>query len=107
MVRYFLKRLLLMIPTFFLIILIAYFMTTNLSGASAEAMSAHGSGDMLDSFYEKIDAPNNRITKFVRYCYDMIIHGEMGKTAEGTYIEEELAFRMKYTAIVASLGFLR
>ena len=95
-----------MIPTFFLIILIAYFMTTNLSGTSVDAMSAYGDGDALDSFYEKVDAPDNRITKFVRYCYDLIIRGEMGKTAEGTYIEDELAFRIKYTAIVAVLGFL-
>ena len=106
MIRYFLKRLLLMIPTFFAIILIAYLMTSNLTGAGADAMRAYGDGDALDSFYEKTDAPDNRATKFIRYCYDLVVHGEMGKTSSATYIEDEIAFRLKYTAIVASLGFL-
>lgn len=106
MIRYFLKRLLLMIPTFFVILLIAYLLTSNLTGARVDALSAYGDGDALDSFYEKIDAPDNRATKFVRYCYDLVIHGKMGKTSVGTYIEDEVAFRIRYTAVVATLGFL-
>ena len=106
MIRYFLKRLLLMIPTFFAILLIAYLMTSNLTGTIVDAMSAYGEGDALDSFYEKIDAPDNRVTKFVRYCYDLVVHGEMGKTSSATFIKDEVAFRLKYTAGVAVLGFL-
>ena len=105
MIRYFLKRLLLMIPTFFVILLIAYFMTSNLTGTQVDDINAYGTGDALDAFYEKVDAPDNRATKFVRYCYDLIVHGEMGKGPNGSYIKEELAFRLKYTAIVAALGF--
>ena len=106
MIRYFLKRLLLMIPTFFVIIITAYLMTSNLTGTNIDGFTAYSDGDRLDSFYEKIDAPDNRATKFIRYCYNLVFRGEMGKTSEGTYIENEVAFRIKYTAVVAIFGFL-
>ena len=105
MIRYFMKRLLLVLPTFLVILLVAYLMTSGLVGTRKNAMSAYGDGDRLDAVFQAIDAPDNRATKFLRYCYDLFLHGDMGTLGSGTKVSQEVAFRIKYTVVLAILGF--
>lgn len=100
------KRLILMIPTFIAILLVTYLITSALTGARVQEFSAYGDGDLLDEIFEKFDAPENRITKFTRYCFNLIAYGDMGKANTSTKIIDEVTFRIKYTLGLTALGFL-
>lgn len=94
-----------MVPTFIAVLLVAYLMTSGLVGSRVDELSAYGNGDALDAVFQTLNAPDNRATKFLRYCYDLFLHGDMGTTGRGANVREEVTFRMKYTGLLAVLGF--
>ena len=95
-----------MIPTFIAILLATYLITSALTGTRVQEFSAYGDGDLLDEIFEKIDASDNRITKFTRYCFNLVVYGDMGEANTSTKISEEVAFRIRYTLLLTALGFL-
>lgn len=88
-----------MIPTLLGIMLISFLLTANLIGSNPNEISAFGDGDALDSFYELINAGDNKGTKFIRYCYDIITKGDVGIDTG------DIVYRFKHTVMLASLGF--
>lgn len=107
MLRYFLKRLLLMIPTLFIILLIVYLLIYSLPGTPRGAFPAYGDGDALDAVYEAVDAPENFITRFIRYCYNIVAHGSLGPSSKGNRsLADDLAALCSKTMTLAGISLL-
>lgn len=103
--KYFLKRLLLLIPTLLLVMLVVFLLVYNLTGTNTDEIRAFADGDSLDQFFIRINAGENAITKFVRYIYDLVTKGTFGRSS-GIDLDEMLIPRMKTTLLLALLGFL-
>ena len=74
MVKYVIKRLLIVIPIIFAIIFVLFAMLYVLPFSQISRMPAYGSGDKLDSVYAFFNAGDNFFTKYIRYCYNIIAH---------------------------------
>lgn len=107
MVKYFIKRILLMIPTLLGILIVVFFLVYNLPGSSENEFSSAGDGDALDRFYESVGASDNAMTKLVRYFYDVVVYGDFGPPAGGTRsVGASLVMRAPRTLILTGIGLL-
>ncbi len=109
MIKYLAKRFALLVLCLFLILFVVCLMMMNLPGNGKRSLRAYSSEhDALDRFYEKINAPENVVTKFVRYSYDLVVHGHFG-SGEGLEPENYksiLMVRAGLTLRLTLVGFV-
>lgn len=107
MIKYFIRRLLIMIPTLIGILLIVYILTYSLPGTAQGTFPAYGDGDALDSVYEALGAGENIATRFIRYCYNVVVHGTLGpSTGLGRTIGDDIKMRAQRTLILCAIAFV-
>ena len=112
MIRYFFKRFILILPTLLAILLAVFLLlsVTNLKGFQRFGIysSGHeqGQADLLDRLFEKTEAGPTLINKYMRYCYDLLIHGEFGSADTAFEVGYEIFYRLRLTLIIAVFGLL-
>ena len=104
MVRYIVKRTLLIIPAELVILFIFYALIYTLP-ASRMMMPIHQGGDALDSFFRAINAPDNFLAKFVRYIYNIVVYQDFGRSAATRVsIISDMSYRIKNTLFLLLSG---
>ncbi|MCL1834752.1 MAG: ABC transporter permease [Oscillospiraceae bacterium] len=93
MLRYTLKRILLIIPIVFVIIFLLFLMLYATPASAIRSISIHRGGDALDSFFEATNASDNIFTKYIRYCYNILVHFDFGRSR----MVNQLAHRIRNT----------
>lgn len=107
MLKYIIKRLLLMLPTLLGIIFVIIVFLNYMPGTNQNSFSSAGEGDTLDAIFERFDIKNTLFAKYLRYCYNLAIKHEFGPAGRGSAnIGADLANRLKFTLILTGLGFL-
>lgn len=112
MSRYFLKRIILLLPTL-LAILLAVFMLLNVTSPRGfAAFGIHSSGyeqgeiDLLDKAFDSTGAGPTLFNKYLRYCWNLLLHGEFGASDTVFGVGDEIFFRLRISLILAGFGFL-
>ena len=106
MARYIVKRILL-IPIIVLVIIFVLFALMYILPTSfVRQMPVYGGGDALDSIFTFFGAKNNMLTKYLRYCYNVIFHFDYGRTNTGTSLMDSLGPSINVTFIIlaSSIG---
>ena len=112
MVRYFLKRFILLLPTLLAILLAVFLLLSVTNPSGFRRFGIYSSGyeqgetDLLDRLFEKTDAQPNLLNKYLRYCYDLLIHGEFGSADTAFEVSYEIFYRLRLTLIIAAFGLL-
>ena len=83
MVRYIIKRVLMLIPTVLVIILLIFILLYVLPGSRISQLPSRAGGDALDSVFDFVGAGDNLFTKYARYCYNVIFHLNFGRSSTG------------------------
>ena len=105
MVRYTVKRVLMMIPIILIVTLILFILLYSLTGSSIRLMPAYGGGDALDSMFDFFGAGDNLFTKYIRYCYNVFFHLDLGKSGNGRLdVASELGYRVNNTLLLLASG---
>ncbi len=96
-----------------LAILLAVFMLLNVTSPARfsgfgiySSGYAEGSTDLLDRVFESTQAEPGLFNKYLRYCYNLLIHGEFGASDSIFGISQEIFFRLGISLILAGFGFL-
>ena len=105
MLSFLIKRLLLIVVIVFVIILIMFILLYSLPGSNLRYMRIEGKGDWLDSVYAYFNAGDNLFTKYIRYCYNIFVHFELGSTT-GTNLRmsREMSYRVSNTIRILGCG---
>ena len=112
MIRYFFKRFILILPTLLAILLAVFLLlsVTNAEGFSRFGIYssgyAQGEADLLDRLFEKTEAQPGLLNKYLRYCYDLLIHGEFGSADTAFDVSFEIFYRLKLTLVIAGFGLI-
>lgn len=106
MQRYFIKRILLMIPTFLAIILAVFILMSVLPGSNANEFSSSGGGDWLDGVFSSLHIESTMAAKYVRYVYNLVFKMDFGSTRGTSNIGFTIFYRLKFTLKLALLGFV-
>jgi len=104
MTIYLIKRLFLIILIVLVVVFALFFMLSTLAGSRIGTMPVYGYGDALDSVFDYLDVGNNLITKFVRYSYNVVVHGDFGKSQAGFDLGPEMTKRTNITLIMLACG---
>ncbi|NLT13123.1 MAG: ABC transporter permease [Clostridiales bacterium] len=105
MVRYIVKRTLLIIPAVLVILFILYALIYFLPASRMTMMPISRGGDTLDAFFTAINAPDNFLTKFVRYIYNIIIYQDFGRsTATRAGLISDISYRIRNTLFLLLSG---
>ena len=105
MARYLVKRILLIIPTMLFIALVVFLLMYNLPGSNINEFRLYGDGDYLDSVYQRFEVKDSAASRFIRYCYDLIVNHRMGPSDRGNVdISADLWQRLKSTLMLTGLG---
>ena len=112
MSRYFIKRIILLLPTL-LAILLAVFVLLNITNPRGfNSFGIHSLGyeegtlDLLDKAFDSAKAGPTLINKYLRYCYNLLIHGEFGTSDSIFDVNYEIFFRLRVSLVLAGFGFL-
>ncbi|MCL2125483.1 MAG: ABC transporter permease [Oscillospiraceae bacterium] len=105
MVKYTIKRLVMIIPITLVVILVLFLMLYLVAGSSMTQLRIYGGGDMLDRVFERFKASENFFTKYIRYCYNVIVHLDFGRSsATRLRLIGELDYRVKNTMLLLATG---
>ncbi len=105
MVRYIIKRALLIIPAVLVILFVLYALIYFLPASRTKMMPIYHGGDALDFFFTAINAPNNFFTKFVRYIYNIVVHQDFGRsTATRAGLIGDISYRIRNTLFLLLSG---
>ncbi len=105
MIRYIIRRMLLIIPAVLAILFILYALIYFLPASRMAAMPAYRGGDALDKFFAAMGAPDNFFTKFMRYIYNIVVHQDLGRsTATRAGLINDIAFRIRNTLFLLLSG---
>ena len=100
MVKYAIKRILIIIPIVLAIIFVIFALLYILPGSQIRHMPIYGGGDALDSVFAFFDAGNNLLTKYIRYCYNAFIRFDFGESSQASGVVEMLLPRARTTLIL-------
>lgn len=105
MVRYIIKRTLLIIPVVLVILFLLFTMVYFLPASRMAMLSINRGGDVLDTVFTAVNASDNFFTKFVRYVYNIIVYQDFGKTSaiRGGLLGD-MAFRIVNTLFLLLSG---
>lgn len=104
MLKWIIKRVLIMIPLLLLITFVIFLMISGLPGARPE-FTSWGGGDVLDAFFAQIGATDNQLTQFIRYIFNTITWDGVRNENMGFWaISENLFYRLNNTLFIAALG---
>jgi peptide/nickel transport system permease protein len=93
------------VPIVLGVIFVLFAMLYFLSGSSIRQMPIYGGGDALDAVYSALGAGDNFITKYIRYCYNVFVKFDFGRTANtGVRLARELNYRIRNTLLLLGSG---
>ncbi len=106
MTKYILKRLLLIIPSLLLIVLVIYSLLTFVSFGKPFSLVLYR-GDYLDTIFNLFRVKGGFFSRYVRYCWNVIVHLDFGSSAQtGMTITEELLPRLSRTMLLTILSLI-
>ncbi len=105
MVRYFLKRVLLMAPTFLAIMLVVFLLMSVLPGSNINEFSSNGGGDWLDGIFSSLNMTDSIVARYVRYIVNLA-KGDFGEGRSSAGLGSNIFYRLGFTAKLALFGFL-
>jgi len=101
MIRYLVKRVLLIFLIVLCVTFILFVLMYSLAASRIRLMPTYGGGDTLDAILGFINAGDNIVTKYVRYCYNLLFHLDFGRASStGYYVTAELGVRTGTTLIL-------
>ena len=83
MVRYVLKRIILMIPMLLAIILVVQLLLVSVTDNSHGRFSAYGYDDGLERFLKAHDVPDRFPAQYLRYVYNLFVKRQFSPTEAG------------------------
>ena len=105
MIRYIVKRALLIIPAVLVILFILFTLTYSLPASRISMMPVHHGGDALDAFFTAIKAPDNFLTKFIRYIFNIVAYQDFGRsTATNIGLMSSMSYRIRNTLFLLLSG---
>lgn len=107
MIRYIVKRLLIMIPTILMIVLIAMLLLSLVPGTGIMSISSYSAqGDFLDSLLESLKLHGTFLGRYFRFFVN-IFKGEFGTVRQtGMIMSVELPARVLHTVLISLYGLL-
>lgn len=106
MTKYILKRVLLIIPSLLLVVLVIYSLLTFVSFGKPFSLSLYR-GDFLDKIFEFFHVQGGFFSRYVRYCWNVIVRLDFGSSAQtGMTITEELMPRLGRTMLLTVLSLI-
>jgi peptide/nickel transport system permease protein len=104
-IRYIIKRTLLIIPAVLVILFILFALIYFLPASRMMMMPISHGGDALDAFFSAIKASDNFFTKFVRYIYNIIVYQDFGRsTATRAGLISDISYRIRNTLFLLLSG---
>lgn len=104
MVRYLIKRILMIIPIVFAVLLILFLLLYYIPASRIGMMPIYR-GDALDSVFRYFNAERNLITQYIRYCYNIITGFNFGTTGTSSrWLAIELGYRTRNTLLLLLTG---
>jgi peptide/nickel transport system permease protein len=105
MIKYIIKRILMIIPIVLGVIFVIFVMLYFLAGSSIRQMPISGDGDFLDSIFTFFNAGDNFVTKYIRYCWNILIKLDFGRSGNfGVSLARELRYRIRNTLFLLGSG---
>ena len=105
MVKYIIKRTLLIIPVILVILFVLFTLIYFLPSSRMAMMPINNGGDALDGFFTAVNAPDGFFTKFLRYIYNVVIHQDFGSTSPTrSGLISDIAFRIQNTLFLLLSG---
>jgi peptide/nickel transport system permease protein len=93
------------IPIVLGVILILFVLLYFLAGSSIRQMPIFGGGDALDKIFTFFGADDNFITKYIRYCYNILFKLDFGRAGDiGFNVTRELKYRIRNTLLLLGSG---
>ena len=105
MVRYIIRRILMIIPIILGVTLIVFFLLYTLPGSSIKYMEIDRGGDALDAIYRFFGAGSNFFTRYIRYCFNIFFHFDFSRSVNfRRNVMHELAYRGRNTLLLLLSG---
>jgi len=106
MVRYAIKRFLIIIPLVLTIVLIVFTLLNALPGSYINVLPVYGDGDALDSVLSFFNANNSFFTRYIRYCYNVFFHLDFGRSANSfSFVDSLVPYTVtSLTILMYSVG---
>ena len=105
MIKYAIKRILIVIPIILAVILVLFILLYFISGSSISRMTSYGGGDTLDSIFGFFKLTDNFFTKYIRYCYNVFFHFDFGRSSSTMMrLMGELDYRIRNTVSLLAVG---
>ena len=105
MVRYVLKRIILMIPMLLAIILVVQLLLVSVTDNSHGRFSAYGYDDGLESFLKEHEVPDKFPAQYLRYVYNLFVKRQFSPTEAGdTKFMKNITQRTGQTLKLTLLG---
>ena len=105
MLRYTAKRIVMIIPIVLGVTLIVFVLLYSLPGSTLDRIPINRGGDALDSLFEFFGATPNLITRYARYCYNVIVYRDFGHTGMTRFIVMmQFDYRVRNTILLLLTG---
>ena len=104
MLKYIVKRILIILPIVLLIIFILFILLYSLTGSRIRNMPIYRNGDVLDSVFTRLNASDNLITKYIRYCFNVLVYSDYGRLVSGRPLNGVLLSGALNTVILLACG---
>ena len=107
MIKYTVKRILMIIPIVLGVTFILFVLLYSLPGSMLRFMPINSNGDALDSLFRFFNPGDNIITKYIRYCYNVFIRFELSITGSAArMLSRDLGYRIRNTLLLLFSGAL-
>ena len=101
MLRYIIKRLLMVFFIVLCVVFVFFILLSTLPGAQIDSTPIYGDGDALDSAFAFFNVGDNLFFKYIRYCYNIAFHFDFGlSSARRHQVSDELRARVRVTLII-------
>jgi len=105
MTLYIVKRVLMIIPIVLGVTLLLFLLLYSLSTSTIRTMPSYGGGDALDVVFSYLNAGDNFLTKYLRYCYNVFFHFEFGRGSNiARWLTNEFSYRVRNTMFILLSG---
>ena len=104
MVKYLIKRILMIIPIVFAVLLVLFLILYYIPASRIGMMPIYR-GDALDSVFRYFNADRSLLTQYIRYCYNLVTGFNFGTTgASSRWLAVELGYRTRNTFLLLLTG---
>ena len=100
MAKYIIKRTLMIFLIILCVTFILFVLLYSLPGSRIRMLPIDGSGDALDAVFSFLNASDNIVTKYIRYCYNDLVHLDFGRTMAGQPLFDMFSERTRITLIL-------